>query len=81
MNYNLTVTFSYAINSTTYFSLHYQENNRSVVSFRRPITIDSNTDLTQNIALEQELPIYYGGDWAKTFASIYVHFLINARLF
>jgi len=74
MQYNLTVTFSYAINSTTYFSLHYLENNQSVVTFRRPITIDSNTDLTQNIALEQELPQYYGGDWAKTFASMYVHF-------
>lgn len=74
MQYNLTVTFSYVINSTTFFSLHYQENNQSVVIFRYAITIDSNTDLTQNIALEQELPQFYGGDWAKAFASIYVHF-------
>lgn len=74
MQYNLTVTFSYTINTSTFFSLHYQENNKSVVTFRRSLVIDSNTDLTQNIALEQELPQYYGGDWAKTFASIYVHF-------
>ncbi len=72
--YNLTVTFSYIINTTTYFSLHYLENNQSVVTCRRTIMIDSNTDLTQNIGLEQELPQYYGGDWAKTFASMYVHF-------
>jgi len=72
--YNLTVTFSYVINTTTYFSLHYQEGNSSVVTYRRTIIIDSNTDLTQDIALEQYLPQHYGGDWAKTFASMYVHF-------
>jgi hypothetical protein len=74
MQYNLTVTFSYAINTTTYFSLHYQEDNASVVTFRRTITVDSTSDLTQDIALDQELPQYYDGDWAKTFASMYVHF-------
>lgn len=74
MQYNLTVTFSYVMNATTYFSLHYQENNQSMVTCHRSITIDSTTDLTQNIALDQELSQYYGGDWAKTFASMYVHF-------
>jgi hypothetical protein len=72
--YTLTVTFSYVLNSTTYFSLHYQENNASVVEFRRTFTVASNDDLTQNIALDQEMPRYFGGDWAKTFASMYVHF-------
>jgi hypothetical protein len=74
MHYDLTVTFSYAINTTTYFSLHYQENNQSVVTFKRTFTADSTSDLTQDIALDQELPQHYGGDWAKTFASMYVHF-------
>ena len=72
--YNLTVTFSYAINTTTYFSLHYQENNPKVVSFSRIFTVESTSDLTQDIALDQELQHYYGGEWAKTFASMYVHF-------
>jgi len=74
MQYNLTVTFSYVMNTTTFFSLHYLENNISVVTFRRTFTVDSTNDLTQNIAIDQELPQYYGGDWAKTFASMYVHF-------
>jgi len=74
ITYNLTVTFSYEVNETTYFSLHYQENNPDVVDFKRTFTVDSNTDTVQDIALEQELPIYYDGDWAKTFASMYVHF-------
>ncbi|HIG99187.1 MAG TPA: carboxypeptidase regulatory-like domain-containing protein [Thermoplasmata archaeon] len=72
--YNLTVTFSYVINSTTLFSLHYQENNQTVISFSRPFTVDSASDLRQDIALDQELQQYYGGEWAKTFASMYVHF-------
>jgi hypothetical protein len=74
MQYNLTVTFSYTINTTTYFSLHYQENNADVVTFKRTFTTDSASDLTQDITLDQEMPQYYGGDWAKTFASMYVHF-------
>jgi hypothetical protein len=72
--YNLTVIFSYVINSTTYFSLHYQENNLKVISFSRIFTVDSASDLNQDIALDQELQQYYGGEWAKTFAGMYVHF-------
>jgi hypothetical protein len=74
MQYTLIVTFSYALNTTTYFSLHYRENNASVVTYRRTFTVSSLSDLTQNIALDTELPLYFGGDWAKTFASMYVHF-------
>ena len=72
--YTLTVTFSYAIGSTTYFQLHYQENNETVVTYSRSFTVTADTDLTQNIAMDQALPIAYNGDWAKTFASMYVHF-------
>ncbi|HWR27546.1 MAG TPA: carboxypeptidase-like regulatory domain-containing protein, partial [Candidatus Thermoplasmatota archaeon] len=79
--YTLTVTFSYVIDTTTYFSLHYHENNATVVSLQRTFTMDSATDLTQDIALESELPRYYGGDWAKTFASMYAHFTEALELY
>lgn len=72
--YILEVNFSYAINQTTYFSLHFRENSPDAVALDREFTYSSDSDLKQDMQMEKELPLYFGGDWAKTFASMYVHF-------
>ncbi|MCJ7698068.1 MAG: hypothetical protein MUO73_07050 [Thermoplasmata archaeon] len=72
--YILTVNFSYAINQTTYFSLRFRENSPDAVTLDREFTYSSDSDLKQDMQMEKELPLYYGEDWAKTFASMYVHF-------
>jgi hypothetical protein len=72
--YILVIDFSYAINQTTYFSLHFRENSPDAVTLDREFTYSSDSDLKQDMQMEKELPLYYGGDWAKTFASMYVHF-------
>jgi hypothetical protein len=72
--YTLTVTFAYTIGDTTYFALHYQEHNETVVSVKRTFTVSSESDLTQDFTMEHDLTTVLGGDWAKTFASMYVHF-------
>lgn len=72
--YTLTVTFAYVNSNTTYFALHYLEHNETIVSVKRTFTISSDMDLTQDFVMEHDLPVAFDGDWAKTFASMYVHF-------
>ena len=72
-NYVFKIKFAYENNGKTYFKLYYQDENKPVVlSYMLPI--NSESDLTHNIDLYQELPKYLGGDWAKTYASMYIHF-------
>ena len=72
--YTLTVTFAYTVGDTTYFALHYQEQNQTIISVKRTFTVSSESDLTQDFAMEHDLVTTFNGDWAKTFASMYVHF-------